>query len=88
MKPRDYLADTATPMSLRAFLEAALAAQTTVLPELYATTNRAFSGRGDGGFNHTHQHRRQGAGDGCGSVRRYRLPTFSTSRKLTRRGLV
>ena len=54
MKPRDYLADTAPPMSLRAFLEAALVEQTSALPALYANTTRAFSGRAVGGSGLVH----------------------------------
>jgi len=48
MKPRQYLADAKTPMSLRTFLDAALAEPKPVgfPPELYATTKRGFSGRG------------------------------------------
>jgi len=52
MKPREYLADPKTPMSLRTFLEAALAEPKPIglLPELYATTKRGFSGRGMDGI--------------------------------------
>ena len=52
MKPRDYLVDRNTPMSLRAFLEAALAEprSTAALPELYAKTKREFSTRNAGGI--------------------------------------
>ncbi len=50
MKPHDYLSDSKTPASLRTFLEAALAdLPPSSLPELYATTKRAFAGRGAGG---------------------------------------
>ena len=47
MKPRDYLHDSATPMSLRMFLEAVLAEPKTTagLPELYAKSKREFSAR-------------------------------------------
>ena len=47
MKPSEYLADPKTPMSLRAFLEVALAEPKAVgfLPELYGTIRRPFSGR-------------------------------------------
>jgi hypothetical protein len=47
MRPRDYLTDPKTPASLRTFLEAALAETKAIvlLPELYATTKRDFSGR-------------------------------------------
>lgn len=47
MKLRDYLMDSKTPVSLRAFLELALAESKPVgsLPEVYATTKRDFSGR-------------------------------------------
>jgi|tagenome__1003787_1003787.scaffolds.fasta_scaffold20203135_3 hypothetical protein len=47
MKPSAYLANPGIPVSLRAFLEAALANPKPAgpLPELYARTKRDFSGR-------------------------------------------
>jgi hypothetical protein len=46
MKFADHLADPKTPISVRAFLQAALAERRpTELPQLFATTTRAFSGR-------------------------------------------
>jgi len=50
VKPREYLADPKTPSSLRTFLEVALAEPAGLLPELYATTKREFSGRGVDGI--------------------------------------
>lgn len=52
MKPRDYLAAAKTPMSLRLFLEAALAEpRAAPLPELYAKAKRDFSNRGAHGVS-------------------------------------
>ena len=52
MKPRDYLADRNTPMSLRVFLEVALAEPRTTgaLPPLYAKTKREYSTRNASGI--------------------------------------
>src|SRR5690242_3292339 len=47
MTPRQCLADTNTPMSLRAFLEATFADnKPKPFPEIYATTTRVYAARG------------------------------------------
>lgn len=51
MKLADYLKDPKTPMSVRVFLEAALANSLPIggLPPLFATLKQDFPGRGAGG---------------------------------------